>query len=59
LAFSLTNENDRDLDGLTINLNFNVGKCVVNGIELKTQNSKLITLNVPAGQSVEVQAWPA
>ena len=43
LSFSIANENDRTMNELTVSLPFNVGKCVVNGIELKTQNSKLIT----------------
>jgi hypothetical protein len=58
-TLSIMNESNRALDGIAINFPFNVGKCTVNGKELKTQNSKLITLNLLAGQSVEVQAWPA
>lgn len=59
LAFSITNAHDRGLHGLAIDLPFIVGKCIVNGLELNTQHTTRLTLNLAAGQMVEVQAWPA
>jgi len=59
VQWSISNGSQRDLNGITINLPFDVEKYTVNGKELTTHNSKLISLNLPAGQIVEVQVWPA
>jgi hypothetical protein len=59
LTFMIDNSEGTNLDGLTIQLPFTAARYTMNGAEAKTQNSKLITLNLPAGQTVEVQAWPA
>jgi hypothetical protein len=59
LKFMIDNSQGTNLTGLTIQLPFAVARYTINGTEAKTQNSKLITLNLSAGQTVEVQAWPA
>jgi hypothetical protein len=59
IQFSIVNENKRDLKGVTLQMPFEIGQYAVDGKQFKTQNSKLITLDLPAGQTVEVQAWPA
>jgi hypothetical protein len=56
LSFKLTNGSSRDLNGLTLTLPFKSRQLSVNGTIL---NSQFSILNVPAGQTVEVQAWPA
>jgi hypothetical protein len=61
LRISVLNSSHRDLHGVTLSMPFEVGRYALNGEELKTQNSKLKTLmiDVRAGQTLEVQAWPA
>jgi hypothetical protein len=61
LTFTITNNNSRPLNGLTLDLPFNIGKYTLNNQELTTQNSKLKTLivDVPANTTLEVEAWPA
>jgi len=56
LSFKLTNSSHRDLDGLTIKLPFTPKQVTVNGQILTSHFSML---NLPAGQTLEVQAWPA
>ncbi|MEO7912638.1 MAG: polysaccharide deacetylase [Roseiflexaceae bacterium] len=56
LSFKLTNGSNRDLNGLTLTLPFKPKQLTVNRIIL---NSQFSTLNLPAGQTLEVQAWPA
>jgi hypothetical protein len=56
LSFKLTNNSKHDLNGLTLALPFKIKQLAVNKIIL---NSQFSTLNVPAGQTLEVQAWPA
>lgn len=59
LKFMLDNRQGADLNGLTIQVPFTVARYTVNRTEFQTHSSKLITLNVPAGTTAEVQAWPA
>jgi hypothetical protein len=61
LKFTITNDGSHGLNGITVQLPFDVGRFTVDGKELKTQNSKLktLTLDLRAGQTVEVQAWSA
>jgi hypothetical protein len=59
MRFLVKNESKQDLKGVTVQLPFEIERYTIDGQQFKTQNSKLITLNLPAGQSVEVQAWPA
>jgi hypothetical protein len=61
LQFTVKNESERDLSGVVLTLPFPVKQYKIGSQELKTQNSKLktLTLDVPAGQSLEVTAWPA
>jgi hypothetical protein len=56
MTFKLTNDSKHDLNRLTLNLPFKPKKLTVNGQIL---NSQFSILNLPAGQTVEVQAWPA
>jgi hypothetical protein len=56
LTFKITNASERDLNGLTLTLPFKFKQLTVNGNIL---NSPFSILNVPAGQTLEVQAWPA
>lgn len=56
LSFKLTNGSSHDLNGLTLTLPFKLKQLSVNGSIL---NSQFSILNLAAGQSVEVQAWPA
>jgi len=56
VSFKLTNGSNRDLNGLTLTLPFKLKQLSVNG---KFLNSQFSILNLPAGQTVEVQAWPA
>jgi hypothetical protein len=56
LSFKVTNGSKRNLDGLTLTLPFKFKQLTMNGQIL---NSQFSILNLPAGQSVEVQAWPA
>ncbi len=59
MRFLVKNENVQDLRGITLQMPIDIGQYTVNGQQFETHNSKLITLNVLAGQTVEVQAWPA
>jgi hypothetical protein len=59
LKFMIDNSQGTNLNGLALQLPFTVARYTLNNQELKTHNSKLITLNLPAGQTVEVQVWPA
>jgi hypothetical protein len=59
MRFLVKNESAQDLRGLTLQMPIDIGQYTINGQQFKTHNSKLITLNVPAGQTLEVQAWPA
>ena len=56
LTFKITNTSKHDLNGLTLTLPFKFKQLAVNGTIL---NSQLSVLNLPAGQTLEVQAWPA
>jgi hypothetical protein len=56
LSFTLTNGSNRDLNGVTVTLPFIPKQITVNGQIL---NSQFSILNLPAGQTLEVQAWPA
>jgi hypothetical protein len=56
LSFKLTNDSGRDLDGLTMKLPFTPKQITINGQILNSESS---ILNLAAGQTVEVQAWPA
>jgi hypothetical protein len=59
LNIIIDNSQGTNLNGLGLQLPFTVARYTVNNTERKTHNSKLITLDLPAGQTVEVQAWPA
>jgi hypothetical protein len=61
LTFSLINGSDQDLKGLTLNLPFDMERYRLDNQELKTEKPKLKTLvvDIQAGQTVEVQVWPA
>jgi hypothetical protein len=59
LKFMIDNSQGTNLSGLTLQLPFIAGRYRVNGAEYETQRSRIITLNVAAGETLEVQAWPA
>jgi hypothetical protein len=60
VSFKLTNGSNRDLNGLTLTLPFKFKQLTVNGNVLNSQSPRgQPILNVPAGQTLEVQAWPA
>ncbi|MBK9712731.1 MAG: polysaccharide deacetylase [Kouleothrix sp.] len=56
LALTVTNKSDRDLSGLTLSLSSAAAKIVVNGTMLNPQSPRI---NLAAGQTLEVQVWPA
>jgi hypothetical protein len=60
LHFSATNDSTRDLRGLTLVLPFRPKQIVVDGNVLNSKSWLLnsLVLDVRAGQTVEVQAWP-
>jgi hypothetical protein len=61
LQFSATNDSARDLRGLTLLLPFKPRQVTVDGQILNSGSSLLnsLVMDVHAGQTVEVQAWPA
>jgi hypothetical protein len=61
LTFSVHNGSQRDLSGVTLKLPFQPKKIAVNGVILNSQFSILnsMQLDIQAGQTLEVQAWPA
>jgi hypothetical protein len=61
LTFSVHNRSQRDLSGVTLKLPFQPKKIAVNGVILNSQFSILnsMQLDIQAGQTLEVQAWPA
>jgi hypothetical protein len=60
LSFKLTNGSNRDLNGLTLTLPFKPKQLTVNGETLNSQTPRgHPILNLPVGQTLEVQAWPA
>ena len=61
LKFNVKNNSKQDMNGLTIMLPFKPKQVTVDGHSL-TPDSWLLNstvLNLPAGQTLEVQAWPA
>lgn len=63
MTFTITNHNDRAMDGLTIGLPEAPGKITLNGTTLNVHssvlNSQFFILNsLAAGETVEVQVWP-
>jgi hypothetical protein len=56
MSFKITNGSSRALQGITLTLPFKPKQITVDGQIL---NSQFSILNLTAGQSVEVQAWPA
>jgi hypothetical protein len=61
LHFSATNDSTRDLRGLTLLLPFKPRQVTVDG-QILNSGSRLLNslvMDVHAGQTVEVQAWPA
>jgi hypothetical protein len=61
LKFNVKNSSKHDMNGLTITLPFKPSQVTVTGHILNSDSWLLnsIVLNVPAGQTLEVQAWPA
>jgi hypothetical protein len=61
LSFTIHNGSQRDLSGVTLKLPFQPKKIVVDHSILNSQFSILnsMQLNIQAGQTLEVQAWPA
>jgi hypothetical protein len=60
LSFKLTNGSNRDLNGVTVTLPFKPKQLTVDGKFLNSQTPRgRPILNLPAGQTLEVQAWPA
>jgi hypothetical protein len=57
LRFAITNGSDRDLAGITIQFPFKIQRAEGDGTILHASFYTLHSL--PAGQTVEVQAWPA
>jgi hypothetical protein len=58
LSFSIHNGSQRDLSGVTLKLPFQPKKIMVGNTILNSQHSTL-NLDIQAGQTLEVQAWPA
>jgi hypothetical protein len=60
LRISVRNGSQRDLQGVTLSLPFEVRRYTLNGEQFQTQNLALKTLmiDIQAGQTVEVQVWP-
>lgn len=63
LSFTLTNNSDRDLEGVTVELPFAAARIAVNGqflnVEALAAQGRTAMLNVPARQTMEVEVWPA
>jgi hypothetical protein len=65
LTFTIHNGSQRDLSGVTLSLPWKVKKIGVDGAILNSQSPRghpilnSMQLNIQAGQTVEVQAWPA
>jgi hypothetical protein len=61
LSFTIRNTSKRDLSSVTLKLSFQPKKITIDGVILNSQFSILnsMQLNIRAGQTVEVQAWPA
>ena len=61
LVVKVTNASNRDMEGLTLTLPFSARQVAVDGQNLKAQISdpRSVVLNIRAGQTLEVQAWPA
>ncbi len=61
LSFTLRNASQQDLSGVTLKLPFQPQKITLDGKALNTQTSMLdsIVIDIRAGQTMEVQAWPA
>ncbi|HEX9372469.1 MAG TPA: polysaccharide deacetylase [Roseiflexaceae bacterium] len=69
LKFTVTNGSAHDLNGLTLDLPFETARYTLGSKELKTQNSKpwpepgrrlkTLVIDMRAGTTLEVQAWPA
>jgi hypothetical protein len=61
LVVKVTNASNRDMEGLTLMLPFSARQATVDGQDLKSQISdpRSVVLNIRAGQTLEVQAWPA
>jgi hypothetical protein len=64
-VFTISNTSDQTLEGLTLNLPFAVERVAVDGHDrtaaLRSQSSvhDALILDLPAGATIEVQAWPA
>jgi hypothetical protein len=58
LSFTIHNGSQRDLSGVTLKLPFQPKKIVVENSILNSQFS-ILQLDIQAGQTLEVQAWPA
>ncbi len=62
LNFAVINGSQRNLNGLTLALPFKTKRVTVNGSDSGSRFSVLgsaLMLNINAGETVEVQAWPA
>jgi hypothetical protein len=57
-SFHIRSASQRDLSGVTLKLPFQPKKITVDGMILNSQFS-IVHLDVRAGQTLEVQAWPA
>jgi hypothetical protein len=58
LSFAVHNISQRDLSGVTLKLPFQPKKIMIDGMIFNAQFS-MLHLDLRAGQTVEVQAWPA
>jgi len=61
-SFAVVNGSQRNLNGLTIELPFKINRVALNGSDSGSRFSVLgsaLILNIKAGETLEVQAWPA
>jgi len=61
ITFSVANNSARDLKGLTVRLPFGAKRVIAGGETLRSElpSNSLIALDIPAGQTMEVTAWPS
>jgi hypothetical protein len=58
LTFTIFNGSKQDLSGVTLNMPFQPTRITVDGTLLEA-NQAMLTIDIRAGQALEVQAWPA
>ena len=57
-SFSIRGESQRDLSGVTLKLPFQPKKMMIDG-KLFEANQAIVSIDIPAGKTMQVQAWPA